>query len=105
MDDIEDNLRIPKGKFHTVCVDFCKAFDQLDRKIVLTKLEYMTEKYKDLTTLTHNILAANTIHIDDNVTTSKGIIQTNGVLQGDPLGPLLFNIATHDVVQRIRQER
>ena len=33
---------------------------------------------------------------------SAVITQTNGVLQGDPLSPLLFNVTIYDVVRAIR---
>ena len=101
--DIENALRHPQGKFHAVFVDYTKAFDKLNRRIMLSKLESITGKDK-LTTLIHNMLTANFIQITDDVSTSKTITQTNGVLQGDPLSPLLFNIATYDVVKMIRQE-
>lgn len=102
--DIEDALRPTSGKFHAVFIDYAKAFDTLDRTILSTKLESIIEENKELVTLIHNILRVNTVKISDNITMSKEIIQTNGVLQGDPLSPLLFNIATYDVVQRLRQE-
>lgn len=103
IDDIEDALRHPRGKFHAVFVDFTKAFDKLNRHLLITKLESIKGKDK-LTALIHNMLAANFIQITDEVTTSKTITQTNGVLQGDPLSPLLFNIATYDAVQMIKQD-
>jgi hypothetical protein len=45
-----------------------------------------------------NILAVNKIRIDDGVTTSKTLTQTNGVLQADTLSPLLFNLTTADAL-------
>ena len=42
--------------------------------------------------------------IHDGLTYSQGIQQTNGVLQGDPISPLIFNVVTHDVVQRVQTE-
>lgn len=44
-----------------------------------------------------NILMYNLVQIEDGVTHSKFIRQTNGVLQGDPISPLLFNIITADI--------
>ena len=99
IDDVEERIRLPQGKFHAVFVDFSKAFDSLNRTVICSKLDQMVEQNKELAVLAHNILSYNSIIISDNVTTSKEIMQTNGVLQGDPLIPLLFNVATHDVVQ------
>lgn len=44
-----------------------------------------------------DILRYNWMHITDEVTTSEAIKQTNGVMQGDPISPLLFNIMTADI--------
>ncbi|KAJ4434486.1 hypothetical protein ANN_23048 [Periplaneta americana] len=41
-----------------------------------------------------------TVQIDDGVDTSDWLPQTNGILQGDPLSPILFNVLTHEVTQR-----
>ena len=104
LDDIKEALRMPRGKFHAVFVDYTKAFDTLDRTLTISKLQSMTGTDNELTKLIHNMLTTNYIQITDGISTSKPITQTNGVLQGDPLSPLLFNIATHDVVQVISQD-
>lgn len=104
IDDIEDAIRHPRGKFHAVFIDFTKAFDGLNRIIISSKLDQMVERNKELAVMTHNMLRNNFVRITDNVSTSHEITQTNGVLQGDPLSPLLFNVATHDAVQAIRKQ-
>jgi hypothetical protein len=48
--------------------------------------------------IVRNILAVNEIRIDDGVTTSKTLTQTNNVLQADPLSPLLFSLTTADAL-------
>lgn len=53
-----------------------------------------------LTRVIRNILAYNKVEVSDGISTSREIIQTNGVLQGDPLSPTLFNVATADVSER-----
>ena len=50
------------------------------------------------------ILPENTIKIHGGLTYSQGIQQTNGVLQGDPISPLIFNVLTHAVVHRIQTD-
>lgn len=56
-----------------------------------------------MTKLIANILAANQVQISDGISQSDWIDQTIGVLQGDPLSPLLFNVLTHDVSSKIKE--
>lgn len=104
LEDIRDALRLPKGKLHAVFIDYKKAFDLLDRNVLITKLEHMIGKEHYLTKIVTTILEYNQVRIQDNASLSIPLLQTNGVLQGDPLSPLLFNIATADVMQVINNE-
>jgi hypothetical protein len=45
------------------------------------------------------LLQYNNIIINDIINKSKKLVQTNGVLQGDPLSPLLFTIVTANDIQ------
>jgi hypothetical protein len=76
-------------------VDYLKAFDLVIRELTINKLEGLIGRTK-LTMLISNILAFNRIQIDDRIGKSHWLIQTNGVLQGDPLSLILFNALTHD---------
>mgnify|MGYP000250499100 CR=1 FL=1 len=96
--DINEALRTPKQKYYAIFIDYAKAFDHLNREMLSTKLE-KTGLDEHTKTLIKNILSYNIIRIDDSVTTSEPIVQTRGVLQGDPLSPILFNIATADVAE------
>jgi hypothetical protein len=49
------------------------------------------------------ILNINYIQVNDGLLLSDPIIQSNGVLQGDPLSALLFNLLTHDIPRRISE--
>jgi hypothetical protein len=49
------------------------------------------------------MLANNSVSINDRTIISTKIPQTNDVLLGDPLSPLLFKLATIDVVSAIRK--
>ena len=71
---------------------------------MLGKLDSLLGQEHYLTRLIRNILINNFIRVDDNRMESDPIEQTIGVLQGDPLSPLLFNIATMDVTQIIEDQ-
>jgi hypothetical protein len=43
------------------------------------------------------------VPVNDGTSISTEILQTNGVLQGDPLSPLLFNLTTIDVVSAVQK--
>ena len=74
-------------------VDYSKTFDLVNRELTINKPEGLIGRTK-LAMLISNILADNQIQIDDGIGKSCWLIQTNGVLQGDPLGPTLFNALT-----------
>ncbi|KAJ4442301.1 hypothetical protein ANN_12169 [Periplaneta americana] len=98
IDQIKQATGKPKGKLYVVFVDYSKAFDLVNRRILVDKLEDLIGK-TSTTTLISNILAENYIQIDDGVGTSDWLPQTNGILQGDPLSPILFSVLTHDVTK------
>lgn len=104
LNDIDDAIRIPRGKFYAVFIDYTKAFDYLSRQKLVQKLQHMLGEGSPLWTIVTNILAVNKVRINDGTSTSDSIIQTNGVLQGDPLSPLLFNAATADIVKAVLGE-
>ena len=99
---IKDSIRHTKGKFYAVFIDFTKTFDLLDRTLLIRKLESLLGVENPLTTVINNIMTHNNIRIRDGNITSSPIVQTNGVLQGDPLSPLLFIIAIADVTDVIK---
>jgi hypothetical protein len=79
------------------------ALPILDRKKLISKLQNMIGNLNPLTVIVKNILAYNQITIDHTIYKTKEITQTNGVLQGDPISPILFKIATTDVITTIRE--
>jgi len=100
---IRTELKKSRGKLYAVFVDYSKAYDLVNRKLTINKLEELIGRTK-LTMLISNILADNQIQINDGIGKSHWLIQTNGVLQGDPLSPILFNALTHDVGAKIKEE-
>ena len=102
--DIQEALDLPKGKLYTAFIDYHKAFDSIIRNNIKRKLEETLGPENYLTATTINILQHNFVTIDNNVERSQPITQTNGVLKADPLSPLLFDIATADVIQAVTTE-
>lgn len=93
-----------RDKFYTVFIDFTKAFDLLNRKLVIEKLKETLGSNNIWTNLINTMLSWNEIYITDNIAMSEPIIQTNGVLQGDPLSPLLFILATEEILRITQQD-
>lgn len=92
-----------KDKFYVVFIDFTKAFDLINRKLVVEKLEETLGENNKWTQIIKAILQWNKIRISDNLSLSEPILQTNGVLQGDPLSPTLFILAAEEIM-RIAQK-
>ena len=70
----------------------------MNRTKLIRKLDTQLGDSRYISRMTKATLSSNTIQIDDNLRRSKQFEQTNRVLQGDPLSPLLFNIMTMDIV-------
>ncbi|KAJ4430529.1 hypothetical protein ANN_19117 [Periplaneta americana] len=98
---IEDSINKPKGHVFAALIDYKKAFDGINRNILMQKLEAVLGPEDQFYNLIKNIMKTNIINISDGLLESPDIVQTNGVLQGDPLSPIMFNLVTHDVVQRV----
>lgn len=102
--DIGDALSRPREKLHAVFVDFTKAYDLINRSKLIEKLEKAIGAENPITRITKDILADNRVQVDDNVTISEPIAQSRGVLQGDPMSPHLYNVATMDVIKATETE-
>jgi hypothetical protein len=82
-------------------VDLRKAFDSVIRRILLEIVRDFNTVPIELLRMLCAILDVNYIQVHDGLLLSDPIIQSNGVLQGDPLSSLLFNLLTHDLPSKI----
>jgi retron-type reverse transcriptase len=103
-EDIVEALRHPRGKLHAIFIDYTKAFNLINRTLLIEKLEERIGK-NHTTKLLRNILTKNSIQTDDTVAKSQPLQQMNGTLQRHPLSPLLFIIATADITKAIQYEK
>lgn len=88
--DIKDALSKPKGIMYAIFIDYQKAFDSIDRTILINTLNKIGIKGKTLKAVS-NIVTSNSLFIDNGVERSKfPIEQRKGVTQGDPLSATLF---------------
>ena len=96
-EDKADATRHPGGKLHAVFIDYTKAFNLFNRTLVMEKVVGIVGN-SHITQLLRSILERNFIEIDDTVSKSEPIKQS------DPLSPLLFIIATAEIPKTIAMQ-
>lgn len=101
LDFILEALNRSKGHAYVAFIDFSKAFDSVNRNVLLSKLSQILGPNNQYLRFLEALLHGNSIKISDGLLQSKEIKQTNGVLQGDPLSPIIFNVLTHDVIEKV----
>ncbi|KAG1686337.1 Rotatin [Nymphon striatum] len=101
INDINLELSTPRGKMYSVFVDFRKAFDSLDRPLLLSKLNEAGLSGQ-LFTLISTLLSGNYISIYDGLRYSEPVHQNKGVLQGDSLSPTLFLFYVADIIETLK---
>ena len=99
--DIQQNiLDSLERKEHPCCVflDFAKAFDTVNHKILLSKLDHYGIRGKTLQ-LIESYLTEREQCVQVNNALSDFDVITHGVPQGSILGPLLFLLYINDIAQ------
>jgi hypothetical protein len=90
-------MRLPGGKIFAVFVDFSKAFDMMNRRKLVMKLEQVIGPDHAITRRLNSIQAYSYVQIDN---LSNGDTKSEGVLQDGHLNLVLF-IATINAAQVI----
>ena len=91
-----------KGKAYCLFVDYEKAFDSIDRDILLGKLYKQFDVKGRILRMIASILKENWICVSDGLRTTARIRQNRGVLQGDSLSPTLFICYIADLSTSLR---
>ena len=97
-----------RGKMYGCFVDFAKAFDTIDRDILMKKLKENFDLSDGYVNLVHSVIHNNKIKFKNQLCQCGQfhrqpveITQTNGVMQGDSLSPYLVIMYINDVVDYI----
>ena len=85
-----------RKRLYACFFDFKKAFDLVDRSLLLTKLQLLGIPNAFCSVLFH-ILSNLKLHVRNDSTVSEPFTTLNGVPQGDALSPLLFSLFTSDM--------
>jgi hypothetical protein len=94
---IREALAIPGGRIYAAFIDFKKAFDSICRKILIQLLRDLNVVPTSLLRLLCALLDINIIQVHDGLSLSEHILQSNGVMQGDPISALLFILFVKDL--------
>lgn len=97
LESVQEALKREGGRKYVVYIDFKSAFDAVDRALLLKCLMDLNSIPIELLKMFATIFDVNFIRVHDGLTLSEAFTQSNGVLQGWPSSPPLYNIFTHDL--------
>ena len=88
-------------------LDLKNAFGEIDHKIIMKTLEYhhIPDRIKTLIKSYYSIYTQYLISVGTNSFVTDLIILEKGVLQGDCLSPLLFNLVVNTLLKAIDSEK
>jgi hypothetical protein len=85
-----------RKRTYAAFIDFSKAFDSVNRRILFTKLQLLGFPFR-LCNLVSHIFINLEIRIKQNSLQSPPFVTEKGTPQGDPLSPLLFSLFLADL--------
>ena len=91
------------GCLYVAFVDLSKAFDGVNRILLMECMRDFNTVPVELLLIVALMLSINYITVNDGMLLSELILQSNGVLQGDPCSSLFFNCLTRTIPSNINE--